>query len=202
MQVGKKIWRATVGGRTGEIPPRATSYRTAEGARPTAYILGETQHWRAENHGHDMYAAIQRNLGKSREGAARALATTNAFRPGEDSIAERDYDAWLEQSRGGRVDILYDSVEPVLADDFDEDDDEVMMEGIAVAYGDSLPFISPSRIMAEVRSPTVTTADAKRFYLNLRVAGAGAWMNPSAWDASYRSRLAFPLSRTKICSGT
>ncbi|MDR7279888.1 hypothetical protein [Catenuloplanes atrovinosus] len=51
-------------------------------------IAGEAQQWMANNEGHAMARVIRRNLGKSRDGAARLVELTNAHEPGLDSVAE------------------------------------------------------------------------------------------------------------------
>src|SRR5690606_21508114 len=71
-----------------------SSPRALEGARATFTLKGETQHWISSNEGHAMAEVIGRNTTKSRDGAARVLAISNAHQPGEDSDAERDFEAW------------------------------------------------------------------------------------------------------------
>src|SRR5690606_40340496 len=65
------------------------------------------------NDGHDMAKAVARNLAKSRDGSARMLEITNAHEPGEDSVAERNWDAWQDISTGRSraTGVLYDSLE-------------------------------------------------------------------------------------------
>ena len=86
------------------------SFRSNEGARPTFFLMNETQHWTTGNHGRLMADVIRRNLAKN--SSARALALTNAHSPGEGSVAEEDYEAWKAQREKdyvGAQDILYDS---------------------------------------------------------------------------------------------
>ena len=123
---GARISRGvSMSGRRAVLRPVTSAWRSSEGKRFTAVIAGETQHWRAADGGHEMGKVIARNLAKSPDGSARVLAITNAHSPGEDSVAERDHDAWLAQCRaatsaaGGVVDILMDSREAVVGDDFD-----------------------------------------------------------------------------------
>jgi len=136
-----------------------SSPRALEGGRATFIVLDETHHWLANNEGHAMAAVITRNAAKSRDGASRTLAITNAHAPGEDSVAERDYDAW----RLGSPDFLYDSLEA--PDDVDLSDDESVRAGLEAARGDS-HWLDPDRILAEIRDPRTSAAVAYRFYLN------------------------------------
>ena len=190
MEIGEKIIRAQVGGRRGEIRPVTSSFRSAEGARPTFFVMNETQHWLSSNGGHGMSQVVRRNVAKSGRGAARMLAMTNAHDPGEDSIAGQDYAAWLAQQRAeytGARDILYDSVEPDVGEDFVIADTDQLREAIRAVYGDSY-WIDIDRIVAECLDPSYSESEAQRFYLNRIVAGSGSWMDPSVWDAAYEPR--------------
>ena len=99
MEVMKELVYAQIGDARGRLEAVSNSFRGQEGSRTTMFIMNETQHWLQSNHGHDMAAVVRRNLAKSRDGSARALALTNAHGPGEDSQAERDYEAWAKQQR-------------------------------------------------------------------------------------------------------
>ena len=140
MEVMKELVYAQIGAARGRLEAVSNSFRGQEGSRTTMFIMNETQHWLQSNHGHDMAAVVRRNLAKSRDGSARALALTNAHGPGEDSQAERDYEAWAQQQRpeyANAKDILYDSVEPIVSDDFSLDDREALVEAMRIAYGDA-----------------------------------------------------------------
>jgi hypothetical protein len=92
MKIGaEKI--SALGGRA-IIEVITSSYRSAEGARATFVLMNETHHWVSGNQGHDLYDVIERNLTKAKGGNARLLAITNAYLPGEDSVAERMRDAY------------------------------------------------------------------------------------------------------------
>ncbi|HEY9416871.1 MAG TPA: hypothetical protein VIQ30_19110, partial [Pseudonocardia sp.] len=70
----------------GRLEPVTASAPSREGQRLTAAVLDETHHWLVANGGHRLAATIRRNLAKM---GGRSLETTNAWRPGEDSVAER-----------------------------------------------------------------------------------------------------------------
>ena len=187
MQLGERVWRAYVEGSKQECRPVASSFRSNEGARPTIFIMNETQHWVRGTKGKFMAEVIRRNLAKSPGGQARPLSLTNAHSPGEGSVAEDDYNSWrgqMDPEFQGVQDILYDCVEPVVPEDFRLNDLGLLREAIKIAYGDAT-WIDIDRIVAEVLDPSMDPAEAKRFYLNLLVAGAGQWMDPSSWDAMF-----------------
>ena len=155
--------------------------RALEGSRPSMVILGETHHWLPSNDGREMARAVARNLAKSRDGSARALAITNAHAPGENSVAEADFEAWLDidsgKSRASGV--LYDSL--AAPADLDLSDPVALRAGIKAASGDSW-WIDANRIAEEVLDPTTPVSMSRRFYLNQIVAPEDAWISAVEWD--------------------
>ena len=82
-----------------------------EGNRPTLVIRNETQFWYESNDGHALAGVIEGNVTKIP--GARTLSICNAHIPGEDSVAERDYDAWqaVEAGTAAYAGTLYDALE-------------------------------------------------------------------------------------------
>lgn len=180
----------TAAGRKAELHPITAAWRSSEGARVTAVLASETQHWRATNGGHEMAAVLARNLAKSPDGAARMLTITNAHEPGEDSVAERDHEAWLAQVRAVElnpdadpVDILLDSREAVVDDRFNVRDRRQMVPALRASYGDSV-WVDVERQAAEAADPEMSEAHVLRFLLNRITAGARRWTSPSILDAA------------------
>ena len=181
----------TVTGSAAELVPMTKSWRSKEGARVSAVLASETQHWRASDGGHELAAVISRNLAKIPGGTARLLSITNAHEPGEDSVAERDHEAWLQQTRraaagGDAPDILLDSREAVVDDTFNVRDPAAMVPALLAAYGDST-WIDPARLAAEAQDPEMTDAHTRRYLLNRITAGSRKWMDPAALDAAERT---------------
>jgi hypothetical protein len=110
IDLGRKVTYA-LGGRRLEVV--TSSHRSMEGNRPTFVIANETHHWIPAVQGHDRAAVIRRNLAKIKGGQARMLSITNAFKRGEDSVAERKRAAYENVLEGRSVDtgLLYDSLE-------------------------------------------------------------------------------------------
>src|SRR5690606_38480700 len=108
-----------------------------EGGRPTLVVKNESQHWLKSNDGHKMSEVIDRNLAKSRDGAARALAITNAHEPGLDSDAERDWEAYqaVLQGRSRATGILYVSLEAPA--DTSLPHEPILRRGLLAAIGDT-----------------------------------------------------------------
>jgi hypothetical protein len=111
IQVGKlNVWGLND---TRQIQAVTSSPLTIEGGRPTLIVRNETQNWNSSNGGHEMAGAIEGNAAKSEDGAARMLDICNAYRPGEDSVAERTREGWEKIQGGSQADfgLLYDSLE-------------------------------------------------------------------------------------------
>lgn len=170
----------SVGG--GRLEPISASAPTAEGARPTFCVLDETHLWLQANGGHKLAEVIRRNLGKSRDGMARSVETTNAHEQGMESVAERSYDAWQAQlsGRARGSTILYDSREAPA--DVELADEVSLMAALAATYGDST-WVDLERIRDEIYDPGTPASESRRFYLNQRSVAEDAWLVPTEWDA-------------------
>jgi hypothetical protein len=163
----------------GRLEPITASAPTAEGARPTFVVEDETHHWTESNNGTDLDRVNRRNLGKSRDGSARMLETTNAHAVGEDSVAERSYLAWLAMSEGrARGGMLYDAREA--PPDTDMADEADLLAGLAAAYGDST-WVDLERIRDEVWDPSTPPEDSRRFYLDQIAAATDSWLTQPEW---------------------
>lgn len=171
----------------GKLEPLTASAPTSEGARPTFVVEDETHHWTKARGGHDLDRVLRRNLGKSRDGSARMLETTNAHAVGEDSVAERSYSGWLAMNDGrSRARLLYDSREAPA--DTDLVDEASLMRGLVAAYGDS-SWVDLERIRDEVWDLSTPPEDSRRFYLNQIAAATDSWLTDPEWAARARPDL-------------
>jgi hypothetical protein len=178
----------------GRLVPVTASSATQEGARPTFAILDETHHWTESNGGEGLAKVIRRNLAKV---GGRSITTTNAHAPGLDSVAEKDFLAYLaiREGRSRASGLLYDSREA--PPEIDLADPDLLLLGLALAYGDSAKtpenpdgWVDLERIREEVYDPTTPPEDARRFYLNQIVAAADSWASPAEWGANLDHDLA------------
>jgi hypothetical protein len=172
--------------RNGILMPVTASASSREGQRLTAAILDEPHLWTATNGGIRLAATLRRNLGKM---GGRSIETTNAWVPGEDSVAELTStyaDKVAEQAADGEKRVVEEGVlrfhprahVPSLADS------EALRRGLEELYRDS-PWIDIDRIMAEVLDPATHPADARRFYLNAVVSADDALVTAEEWEACY-----------------
>lgn len=193
LELNKTIIFSKAGGMIEAVTSSPTSM---EGKRPTFVVLNETQWWLENNSGHEMSNVIDGNVTKASFGGCRALAICNAHRPGEESIGERDWDAYQDVLAGNAVDtgFLYDALEapadtPVseLAD-LSEDPEayekalQKLRDGLEIARGDSiwLDIDSLTQSILDVRNDVT---ESRRKFLNQINAAEDSWIAPREWDA-------------------
>ena len=168
----------------GRIEYTTSAAISREGFRPVFCALDQTESWVASNGGLRLAATLRRNLAKV---GGSSVETPNAWVPGEDSVAEKSYEAWLKQTEGklrGGDGILFDHREA--PPDTNPADRDSLMAGLAVAYGDSADVngghVSLVRILEDYWDPATDPADARRFYLNQIAPAADAWTSPQEYE--------------------
>ncbi len=178
-----------------------SSATSAEGAESTFIVEDETEHWTPNRGGPELAATLDDNLAKS---GSRALKTCNAWIPGQTSVAEADYGAWVLQEEGatiGDTRILYDAViappdtdmanpeqlkavlEEIYADCTWKYPHEVGPDGLLRPIPGSRPDVRP--IMRRIWNVASAPADSRRKYLNQPSVEDSAWADPQAWGALY-----------------
>lgn len=177
------IGKTRILSRHGKIEPVTANARSREGQRPTFCVLDETHLWVPANHGDQLAATIRRNLGKVR---GRSIETTNAFVPGEGSVAEVSYNYW-EKIKTGSLNnpgLLYDHRQ---APDGTPYFGEGRRAGLIEAYGSSCVenggWVDLDRIEQEMDDPATTEPDGRRFYYNQVVKGYSQWINPDKFGS-------------------
>jgi hypothetical protein len=198
IQVGKE----TVNGMGDErlIQAVTSSPATLEGARATFVLLNETHHWDSSNSGLDMADVIERNATKSADGSARTLRITNAYEPGQDSVAERDRDAWEAVDAGRVVDsgLLYDSIEAPPRAPLTVEDAPAVIRSIR---GDAV-WLNVDRIVKSISDSRNAPSRSRRFWYNQIVAAEDAWMAPYEWDACKADELVLFFDGSKSDDAT
>jgi hypothetical protein len=204
LDINKTIIYSAAGGM---IEAVTSSPSAIEGGRPTFVIKNETQWWMENNSGHEMANVIAGNVDKAAYGGCRSLSICNAHRPGEESDAEQEWEAYQLVQAGEAVDtgLLYDALEapaetPVseiaaLVDDREAYDAAIDMlrEGIRVARGDAvwLDLDTLVRSILDVRNDII---ESRRKFLNQINAAEDSWIAPVEWDACHDRDLK-PLTR-------
>lgn len=182
IDLGKEIIYADKG--RARIEAVTSSPRALEGGRPTAVNLGETHHWVEGNQGHEMAAVIERNATKSADGQSRTLANTNAYEPGEDSVAERTREAFesAESGRAVKTGLFYDSLEAPAEAKLTEAWIEPTLRAVR---GDST-WLDIERLKASILDVRNPPSRSRRFWFNQIVAAEDAFLAPYEWDACRR----------------
>jgi hypothetical protein len=175
IKLGAELIRAEGGSR--RLEAVTSSYRAIEGKRTTFVLLNETHHWVQANNGHKMYETIDGNATKR---DSRYLAITNAYLPGEDSVAQNmreSFDKVLE-GRTKDVGVLYDSVEAHPATPLDE---EALLVVIPKIRGDAI-WLRPETIIQSIHDGDMSPSRSRRMWLNQIVAEEDALFGPAEWD--------------------
>jgi len=185
IDLGKEIIYADKG--RARIEAVTSSPRALEGGRPTATYPNETHHWLEANSGHEMAAVIERNATKSADGQSRTMAITNAFEPGEDSVAERTRDAYeaAEAGRAADTGLFYDSLEAPPEAQLTEAWIEPTLKAVR---GDST-WLDIPRLKASILDIRNPPSRSRRFWYNQIDAAEDAWLARYEWDACKREEL-------------
>ena len=154
------VTRTVLRGRPGRIEMVTASAGSREGQPITAAICDETHLWSRQNGGRRLYATIARNASKM---GARVLATTNAFLPGAESVAEQ-----IEQAALSTVGVMvYGPQYEARVKDISNRDE--LVAGLRVAYRDA-PWVDLERVAADCQDPDMDPNDVLRFHLNVNEA--------------------------------
>lgn len=201
IDIGKEIIYAHGGQRT--IEAVTSSPRALEGGRPTFVIKNETHHWLLNNEGHAMSAVITRNAAKAKNGGARTMSITNAYEPSEDSVAQKEREAWEDERDGLSVDtgVLYDSIEADAnaliylpekpTGEFDEQGNEITEKPTSAevrayvgAVVDSIRggswWLDVDSLLNVIFDRSNALSESRRFYYNQIVTAEDAWLHADA----------------------
>jgi phage terminase large subunit-like protein len=157
------------------------NYRSLEGKRSTFVVLNETHHWVKGNGGIKMYETIDGNTTKM---DGRYLSITNAYLPGEESVAEaqrRDYEE-IRTGQAEDIGFLYDSIEAHPDTPMTKESLEIVIPKIR---GDAV-WLKVETILRSAAKTSISPERTKRMWLNMVVAGEDNLVSPSQWRAMAR----------------
>ncbi|MFC6090865.1 hypothetical protein [Saccharothrix lopnurensis] len=151
-----------------------------EGARCTFPLKNETHRWREANRGHDMAEVIDNNSTKSADGSSRPLAITNAYDPAEDSVAQREREAYEEIAAGHSraTGFMYDSLEAPPDAPLTAEAAPAVLEAVR---GDAVWLPIP-RMVNRIMMGTVAPSRARRFWYNQIETAEDAWADWKDWE--------------------
>jgi len=157
-----------------------SSYRALEGGRSTFVILNETHHWVRGNNGDKMYETIDGNATKK---DSRYLAITNAYLPGEDSVAQKMRESWeklqerIAADPSKDIGFLYDSIEAHPKTPLTEQALRIVLPKIR---GDA-KWLVVKTIIQSIQDTTISSSRSRRMWLNQIVAEEDALYGPDTW---------------------
>lgn len=182
----------------GRIEPVTANAKSREGQRLTFAVLDESHLWIPSNRGDVLANTLRRNLGKV---AGRSIETSNAFHPGEGSVAEASY-AYYQDIKAGLAKnpgFLYDSSEAPEGTPYRGPGRRA---GLIEAYGDAASerggWVDLDRIEQEMDDPATTEADGRRFYFNQIVQGYSQWLDPDAFNKLESISVSLPRERIAL----
>jgi hypothetical protein len=172
LRIDVGLTRCLLRDRPGKLEPVTASAGSREGQPVTDAVLDETHLWTPQNGGVKLARTLRRNVAKM---GGRSYETTNAFVPGEESVAEATHKA-VELGAAG---IYYDAVEapPVK----EEDPDEKLREALKIAYGDSW-WVNLERLLQDIRDPDTPWEDSSRFFFNWNVDDRRKAVDQKRWS--------------------
>lgn len=175
IKAGAELIRANRGRQ--RLEAVTSSFRALEGGRATFIVLNETHHWIRGNNGDKMYETIDGNATKM---DSRYLAITNAYLPGEDSVAERMREAYekIVEGRAAEIGFLYDSVEAHPKTPLTP---EALRIVLPIIRGDAT-WLNVDTIIKSVMNLTIAPARSRRMYLNQVTADEDALYSKAEWD--------------------
>lgn len=182
IQIGKQnVW---ANGDQAQIEAVTASPLAIEGGRPKLVIRAETQNWNSSNGGHDMAGAMEGNAAKSEiDTPARILDICNSYRPGEDSVGQRQREGWEatqgDDATAADFGLLYDSLEappnaPLTAD--------AAPEVVEAVRGDSVWLDASGRILKSILNPNNSPSESRRKWYNQITAAEDSWTEPAEFD--------------------
>lgn len=175
MDVQKEVIYANAGKQ--KLRTMSANFRSAEGGRVTFCIANETHHWVPSQGGQKFFRVITDNLTKVK---GRLLCITNAYEPGEDSVAqvvrEEQEKVWagLAEDSGW----LYDSLEA-------HPDAPLSKEWapfiVATIRGDAY-WLDVEDIVQEIQDGSKAVAGKRRMWYNQIVSAGDSLITVGQWD--------------------
>jgi len=139
-------------------------------------VTHNTHHWIVSNKGHKMYETVDGNATK---GNNRFLAITNAYLPGEDSVAERMRDKYVDflEGRAENTRQLYDTLEAHPKTPLTGPLTARVLERVR---GDAI-WSPIQAILLSIVDKQIGPARSRRMWLNQVVAEDDAVHGPETW---------------------
>lgn len=176
LELGKTIIYT---GNNGQLHIITNSAAAAEGAQTTFAIMDQTENWRTGNGGDQLARVIRRNLRKS---GNRTVETCNAWEPGQNSVAEQAFSAWVneetDRTRGTARTLMDIRMAPPVKM---TDSIEKLIAAVEFAYGDCHWINARDIVENGILDLKTSVSESKRFYFNWPSIADNAWADPQDW---------------------
>lgn len=179
LEIGKEQITKSMAPR-GKLQVVPNNPRVLRGARPTFVAVDETSELVNGNSGHASIVRVDGNLDKNPGGRARRLDLSNAYVPGEDSVAERVTVAWGKQiQQWGFSHTLLDALE---ADpNLSLTDPDQLRLAIRQASGDAT-WLDVERLVRTAQDPDKAVSHFRREHLNQITSEEDSLISAQAYD--------------------
>lgn len=168
------------GGRQ-KLKAMAASFRAAEGGRVSWAVLGETHHWVPGKGADKFYRTLVNNITKVK---GRFLCITNAFEPGENSVAEtireEQEKVWAGQAKD--TGWLYDSIEAHPEAPLTEEWARFIVDTIR---GDAY-WLDADLIAQAIQDTSIPASTHRRMWYNQVVSTSDSLLTVGEWDGCRR----------------
>lgn len=176
LDVQKQIIHVTGTGR--RLEAVSSNFAGLEGARPSFALLNETHHWKPSQGGSQLYETLRNNVDKV---DGWYLCITNAYQPGQGSVAEEIRLAVNREREGLAMNSgwFFDSVEAHPDAPMTPDWSLFILTRV---YGDSW-WVKFNNIMKSLIDTSVPVSKLRRMFYNQVVATEDALFSEGEWDA-------------------
>jgi hypothetical protein len=180
----------------GRIQRRTAAAGSAKGAPAHFVVCDQTEEWTKGNGGINLYNKLKNNVLKR---GGHLIESPNAYTPGDGSVAENTMAAYQNIVSGRAPNargVMYDHREA--PPDTDMSDPESLMQGLAIAYGDSadIPFCaihSPAcehpgwvdleELAVGIGQPDADVQVSRSDWFNQITHASDAWISQPVWAA-------------------
>ena len=176
--------------RPGKLEPVTSSGGTREGQPVTFVGEEETQYWTPGKHGPQLDRTLRRNTAKT---GGMVWAATNAYRIGEESVAENDSLAAEKRTAG----LLYQAQRGKFVEDLT--DRELVTRSLREAYDPGATWVDLERIADECADPSIPPGEQRRFYFNIPDKfEESSWLPEGQWEFRREPGCHVDRSRTYV----
>lgn len=180
LDVQKQIIHVTGTGR--RLEAVSSNFAGLEGARPSFSLMNETHHWQKSRGGDSLYQVIRNNVQKVQ---GWFLCITNAYQPGEGSVAEDIRLAVMREREGLAQDTgwFFDSVEAHPEAPMTPDWSVFILRRV---YGDSYWVKLDDIANQSLLDTSMPVSKLLRMFYNQIVASEDALFSEADWDGAAR----------------